>query len=159
MSRGLGDVYKRQRYEQLAGETASLIEDAQAAGTIPSNYPIDGLGDLMRKDGNQEEKMNARVRWDKNNWGASLAWFYLSDFYQSSLTLSDGTRWIVPSHSYWNGSIDYDFDIGSTNTRVRFGINNLTDERAPLADRYFGYFSDAHRDYGRSYYVDVRFSL
>ena len=153
----VGSIYTR--YVQTPGELASMIEDAQAAGTIPSNYPIDGLGDLMRKDGNQEEKMNARVRWDKNSWGASLAWFYLSDFYQSSLTLSDGTRWIVPSHSYWNGSVDYDFDIGSTNTRVRFGINNLTDERAPLADRYFGYFADAHRDYGRSYYVDVRFSL
>jgi len=28
--------------------------------------------------------------------------------------------------------------------------------RAPLADRYFEYYSDAHRDYGRSFYFDVR---
>ncbi len=55
-----------------------------------------------------------------------------------------------------NASIDYDFDIGASNTRLRFGVNNLTNERAPLSDSYFGYSSDAHRDYGRSYYFDVR---
>jgi outer membrane receptor protein involved in Fe transport len=55
-----------------------------------------------------------------------------------------------------NASLDYAFDLGPTETRIRFGINNLTNERAPLADRYFGYFSDAHRDYGRSYYIDAR---
>jgi outer membrane receptor protein involved in Fe transport len=144
------------KYEQTPGDLASLIQDAQDAGTIPSNYEIVGLGDLLKRDGNQEEKMNVRLRWDKNQWGASVAWFYLGDFYQSSLTLDDGTRYKIPSHSYLNASIDYDFDIGRSNTRLRFGINNLTDNRAPLADRYFGYFSDAHRDYGRSFYFDVR---
>jgi outer membrane receptor protein involved in Fe transport len=153
----VGSIYTR--YDQEPGTVASLIADAQDAGVIPSNYPIDGLGDLIQKDGNQEEKMNARVRWRNDRWGASLAWFYLGDFYQSSLTLADGTIYVIPSHSYWNASLDYDFDIGYTNTRLRFGINNLTDERAPLADRYFGYFSDAHRDTGRSFYLDVRFTF
>jgi outer membrane receptor protein involved in Fe transport len=44
-------------------------------------------------------------------------------------------------------------------SRVRLGVNNLTDERAPLADTYFGYFSDAHSDYGRSYYVQLKASF
>ena len=74
---------------------------------IPSNYPIEGLGDLLRRDGNQKKKMNARVRWLKDRWGASLAWFYLGNFYQSSLTLADDTRYVIPSHSYWNASVDY----------------------------------------------------
>jgi len=38
-------------------------------------------------------------------------------------------------------------------------VNNFTDERAPLADRFFGYFADSHRDLGRYYYVDLRLSL
>ncbi len=147
------------KYDQIAGDLAGVIRDAQNAGTIPSNYEIVGLGDLLKRDGNQEEKMNVRLRWDKNQWGASLAWFYLGDFYQSSLTLDDGTRYEIPSHSYMNASVDYDFDIGRSNTRIRFGINNLTDERAPLADRFFGYFADAHRDYGRAYYIDVRLAF
>jgi outer membrane receptor protein involved in Fe transport len=56
----------------------------------------------------------------------------------------------------FNATLDYRFDVNDVDTRVRFGIRNLSNERAPLADRYFGFFSDAHRDFGRSYYVDVR---
>jgi outer membrane receptor protein involved in Fe transport len=153
----MGSVYTR--YVQTPGDLAGSISEAQAAGVIPSNYPIVGLGDLIRKDGNQEEKMNVRIRWSKHTWGASLAWFYLSDFYQSSLTLADGTLYVIPSHSYWNASVDYGFDIGAADMRLRFGVNNLGDERAPLADKYFGYFSDAHRDFGRSYYLDVRLAF
>jgi outer membrane receptor protein involved in Fe transport len=146
------------RYEQIAGPTAQSILDAQDAGLIPVNYPVDGLGDLIQRDGNQEEKMNARLRCDKGNWGASAAWYYIGDFYQSSLTLSDGTLYEIPSHSYFNLSADYAFDVFNSRTRIRLGVNNVADERAPLADRYFGYFADAHRDYGRSYYVDLRMS-
>ncbi len=150
----VGSIYTK--YLQEPGDLATQLVDAQANGTIPANYPIDGLGDLIRRDGNQEQKMNARLRWDKGPWGASLAWFYLSDFYQSSLTLSDGTQYVIPSHSYYNFSADYAFDLWNSETRVRFGINNVSDERAPLADRFFGFFADAHRDYGRSYFIDVR---
>ena len=149
-----GSVYTR--YDQEPGNAAQLLLDAQNAGTLPPNYPVRGFDDLLRRDGNQEQKMNARVNWRYQDWGASLAWFYLSDFYQSSLTLDDGTQWVVPSHSTWNASLDYRFDVFKSDTRVRFGIRNLTNERAPLADRYFGYFSDAHSDLGRSYYLDVR---
>ena len=57
----------------------------------------------------------------------------------------------------WNASVDYRFGTwGDTQTRVRLGINNLTNERAPLADMRFGYFSDVHRDLPMSYYLDVR---
>ena len=103
--------------------------------------------------------MNARVRWDNNDWGASLAWFYLSDFFDSGLTLEDGTQYVIPSHTYWNTNVHYSFKLLNSRSRVRFGINNLTDERAPLSDNYFGYSSDAHRDYGRSYYIDLRMSF
>lgn len=146
-------------YEQKPGAAAQLLVDAQDAGIIPSNYPVDGFADLIRRDGNQSNKWNARVRWRKNNWGVSAAMFYLSDFYQSSLTLSDGQRWVVPSMTRYNASVDYSFDLWASESRVRFGINNLTNERAPLADRYFGYFSDAHSDLGRSYYLDLRMSF
>jgi hypothetical protein len=56
----------------------------------------------------------------------------------------------------FNASVDYYFNVWDTNSRFRFGINNFTDERAPLADRFFGYFADAHRDLGRYFYVDLR---
>jgi outer membrane receptor protein involved in Fe transport len=59
-----------------------------------------------------------------------------------------------------NLKFDYTFHPGDRyNLRARVGINNVADERAPLADRYFGYFSDAHRDLGRSYYLDLKLSF
>jgi len=149
-----GSIYTK--YEQQPGGAAQLLLDASEAGVIPPNYPVRGFDDLLRRDGNQEQKMNARVNWRYDAWGASLSWFYLSDFYQSSLTLADGTLWEIPSHSTFNASVDYSFDLLGARNRVRLGVRNLTNERAPLADRYFGYFSDAHSDLGRSYYVDLR---
>ncbi|MCE2437121.1 MAG: hypothetical protein J4F97_03820 [Pseudomonadales bacterium] len=57
----------------------------------------------------------------------------------------------------WNLTLDYRLeDFIGRYTRLRLGIRNVTGERAPLADRYFGFFSDAHRDYGRYQYFDVR---
>jgi outer membrane receptor protein involved in Fe transport len=47
-------------------------------------------------------------------------------------------------------------DIDSS---IRLGINNVTDERAPLADDTFGYYSDQHRDLGRYYYLNFQFKL
>ena len=149
-----GSVYTR--YQQQPGNAARVLLNAQNAGIIPAEYPVTGFDDILRMDGNQEEKMNARLDWRHNDWGASVAWFYLSDFYQSSLTLSDGTQWVIPSHSTWNASVDYRFEMMGSNMRARLGVRNLTDERAPLADRYFGYFADAHSDMGRAYYFDLR---
>jgi outer membrane receptor protein involved in Fe transport len=158
-----GSIYTR--YDQEPGVLAGILEAAKCTGAdqsgcIPINYPIAGLGDLLRINGNQEEKMNASLRWNKSGWGAAVSWFYLGDFIQDSLDIDNGdgtlTRWVVPSYSTWNLSADYAFDLWSSRTRVRLGVNNVGNERAPLADRYFGYFSDAHRDTGRSYFIDLR---
>ncbi len=152
-----GSIYTL--YTQEPGDLAGSLLAAQAAGTIPANYPVAGLGDLLRNDGNQEEKMNAQARWRGDNWGAALSWFYLGDFFQNSLTLADGTQYVIPAFDYFNGSVDYRFTVNEVDSLVRLGINNLTDERAPLADGFFGFFNDAHSDFGRSYYLDVRFSF
>jgi iron complex outermembrane receptor protein len=107
-------------------------------------------------DGNQDQKHNASIRWRKGDWGASLSGYKLGSFYQSSLTLEDGTKYIIPSVTTYNFSVDYRFDMFNADNRIRLGINNFTDERAPLADRYFGFFADAHSDYGRYFYLDLR---
>jgi outer membrane receptor protein involved in Fe transport len=148
----VGSIYTR--YDQKPGGLTRLLIDAQDAGVLPDHYPVAGFNDLLGQNGNQEEKMNARVRWVKNRWAASAAVFYLGDFYQSSLTLADGSRWVLPSMTTWNINTDYSIDIWQSRTRLRFGVNNLTNERAPLADGAFGYYADVHRDLGRSYYID-----
>ncbi|GAC15322.1 TonB-dependent receptor domain-containing protein [Aliiglaciecola lipolytica] len=146
-------------FEQQAGGDAARLVEAQQSGLIPASYPVSGFADLIGQDGNQKQRHSMRLSWREGDFGASLSGNRIGSFYQSSLTLDDGTRYEIPAMTTFNATFDYTFDYQDIETRLRFGIRNLTDERAPLADRYFGYFSDAHSDYGRSFYVDFRTKL
>lgn len=150
-------------YEQSAGGALAILNGAVESGLIPANYPVNGFDDLVGKDGNQDQRHTARFRWHKEAWGVSLNMLKVGSYYDSSKTLlsDDGveTKYIVPSMTTFNGSIDYKFDMAGTNSRMRIGVKNLTNERAPLFDSYFGFDEDAHSDYGRSYYVEMRSSF
>ena len=145
-----------QKYEQEPGGAALVLLAAQENGTLPANYPVSGFDDLIRKDGNQDDRQSLAISWRKNDFGASTTVYRVGDFFQNSLTLADGTQYVIPSMTTVNATFDYTFHWGDTSARARLGVKNLTDERAPLADRFFGYFADAHRDLGRGYYLDIR---
>ncbi len=148
------------KYEQIAGPLTQALMDAGESGVFPETFSTPtGFGDLLRQDGNQETKYNASLSWRKGDFGARLSYYYLSDFYQSSLGIRDEQRWVIPSMTTYNASFDYVVDLFDTNTRFRFGVNNLSNERAPLADKYYSFWADAHRDYGRYYYLDIRMIL
>ena len=85
------------KFEQTPGGEFSALAAAQAAGQIPADIPIDGFGDLLLQNGNYDEKHRLRVTWSKGPWGASVTGLRKGSFYQSSLTRSDGTRFIIPS--------------------------------------------------------------
>ena len=53
----------------------------------------------------------------------------------------------------------YSFDISDNPARLRFAVRNLEDERAPLADETYGYYSKTHSDLGRNYYLELRVKL
>ena len=147
------------QFEQDAGGDAAVLVEAQENGDIPANFPVAGFADLIGKDGNQEERHSMQLTWRYDQFGASLSGFKVGEFYQDSLTLEDGTRYVIPSMTTYDATVDYRFDYAGASNRVRFGVKNLTDERAPLADAYFGYFSDAHNDYGRYYYLSLKSSF
>lgn len=149
-----------EEFEQEPGGDAQILLDAQADGTLPLNFPIAGFADLIEMDGNQKDRHNLSVAWRLNNWRSAVTAYRVGEFYQDSLTLSDGTRYEIPAMTTYNINADYTFDFeGGPSLRTRIGVNNFTDERAPLADRYFGYFSDSHRDLGRYYYLDLRLNF
>ena len=116
----------------------------------------------LMQEGNMDKKMNASVRWSKGDWGAYVSMLRLDKFYDAdtSIDVNGETQfWWLPAMTTYNASFDYSLDAFGTDTRIRLGINNVTDERAPLCDCRFGYWSDAHRDYGRYWYLDMRFQL
>jgi outer membrane receptor protein involved in Fe transport len=159
---GFGDFRLRyngafyDKYEQLGtGAATTAILEAKAAN--PSIvYPIAGIGDLINFEGNQDQKHSASVSWRLNDWGASLTGMKLGAFYD---ILSTGARYEIPSMTTYNAKVDYSFEVFGTDSRVLLGINNFTDERAPLADSSYGFFQDAHRDWGRYFYLDLRISF
>ena len=149
-----GSFYEK--FEQTAsGVLSTTVLDAKA--TDPTIvYPLVGLGDLLGIEGNQKNRHSASVAWRKDDWAASIQGFRISKFNE---VLSTGDLWPIPAMTTYNAKFDYGFDFGDTDMRIRLGINNVTDERAPIADESYGFFKDAHRDWGRYYYLDLRISL
>ena len=148
-----------EKFEQEAGGNAATLIEAKESGLLPGDIPVVGFDDLVQRDGNQKYKGTLIARWRKDPWGGSLSQTTIGKVYQNSLTLSDGTRYWLDAMTTWNARVDYRFKQQDTPARVRFGVNNLLNERAPLADRYFGFMSDVHRDYGRYIYSDIMFTL
>jgi outer membrane receptor protein involved in Fe transport len=147
-------------YTQVPGPRARALLDAQDSGVLPQTVVIEGFGSLVRKDSNPREKHTMRLNWRRGDWGAAISGVKIGDVYQESLTLADGTRWILSSMTTFNASLDYRFDtFADSRARLRFGVVNFTNERAPLADDSFGYNGDMHRDMPRSYYVDLRLAF
>jgi outer membrane receptor protein involved in Fe transport len=145
-------------YTQLPSGPALELIEAQAAGVLPPDISIAGFADLKRINGNPRWKHTAHVKWRMGDWGASVSGTKLSDAIETRPGLgSDGSQWILEPMTTYNMSVDYSFDAFSDiDARVRFGVVNFTDARAPLSSNRFGYFSDMHRDFGRSFYLDLR---
>ena len=144
-------------YEQLASGPALELIKAEEDGILPPGTAV-GFANLVRQNGNQRWKHTARVNWRSGDWGASVSGTKLSDAIETRPGLgSDGSQWVLKSMSTYNMSADYSFDtFGDVAARVRFGVLNFTDSRGPLSSNRFGYFSDMHRDFGRSWYLDLR---
>jgi iron complex outermembrane receptor protein len=147
------------KFEQKASGQFAELQAKKDNGIIPESIPLRGFGDLLNKDGIYDEKHNFRISWDKGDWGASLSGTKKGAFEQTSLGLRGGVPYIVDAITHLDATVSYNFELSGNKARLRFAVKNLEDERAPTADRYYGFFADAHSDYGRNYYVDLRVSL
>ena len=144
--------------QEPTAEYAKLVA-AQQSGQIPFNITLSGFGDLAGLDGNYVKKTSMKLNYRYGDWGAQISSLKKGDFYQNSETRSDGTRYVIPSMRTVNASVYYNFDIGDNEARIKLAVKNIDDERAPLADRFYGFFADAHQDYGRNYYLDFRLKM
>ena len=99
--------------QQADGDVGTLVK-AKAAGTIPNEekYVINGVGDLIGRDGQQKKRETWSVTWERGNMAASFQSSTIGSFYQAHLTLSDGTRFVIPSHTTYNARFDYTLNAG-----------------------------------------------
>ena len=147
------------KFEQKASGDFAALQAKKDSGEIPESIPLKGFGDLLGKDGVYDNKHSVRVSWDKGPYRVSLTGLKKGSFEQTSLGLKDGVAYVVPSMTTLNLTMSYGFDVRGNKAKVRFAVKNLEDERAPTADRYYGYYADAHSDYGRNYYVDFQLNI
>lgn len=157
----VGSLYEKYTQEGSSG-IALEVQQALDSGELPDWIALRGYGDLLQREGNVKEKFHASMRWSKNDWGAYLSMLYNGKFYDADRSIEVGDQtvnWWLPSMTTYNASFDYGFNALGGDIRLRLGVNNLTDERAPICDCRFGYWSDVHNDYGRSWYLDVRFRM
>ncbi len=148
---------KLRKFDQEADPISAMIIAAQESGNpaTPVNITVPGAGDLMQQNGRPEWRQKAYLKWRKNQWGAGLAYSYVSDFFDTSTTNSAGDLLPIDSYSTIDMYLDYRFngDHFLDNSKLRFGVRNLEDEQPPIADESFGYFSSVHSNRGRYYYL------
>ncbi len=147
------------KFEQKASGEFARLQAEKDAGTIPESIPLKGFGDLLEKDGIYDNKHTLRMSWDKGPYRVSLYGLKKGSFVQTSLGTKNGVPYLIPSMTTMNLTMSYNFNLKDHDARIRFSVKNLEDERAPTADRYYGYYADAHQDYGRNYYVDFTLKM
>ena len=103
-----------------------------------------------------DQKDTLKVNFKRGEWGATLTALRLGELLDTGVKTSDGLVWKIPSMTTANLSVYKNFTLNGNDARLRFMIKNIEDERAPLADGFFGFYSDIHRDEGRHYYLDLR---
>ena len=144
-------------YRQTANPTgpSGIVQAAQAVDpTI--DYPLVGLGNLKNFDGNQSQRSTLSLSWTNGDWGMGLTSNTIGSFFD---VLSNGDRFPVPAMTRHNINVTRWLELGGVESRLRLGVNNFTDERAPVYDGSFGFAQDAHNDYGVFYYADLRFQF
>jgi len=122
------------------------------------------VNNLLFASGAAEWRSTSNIFWRKDQWNAGLGIYHVGETHDAGATTTQAIydslgqpsyiepfftqgrmiyRRVVDSFVTYNLSVGYAFDGASNDllrdTRVRFGVINLTDEEPPLAAESFGY--------------------
>lgn len=142
-------------YLEMAPGMAEL-NAARASGQIDPAITFGGrMGDLIADLGRPEWKWSLSGSWRYQNLTIGAFSQYISSLYDSSLVNSAGDYWTVDSTITANLYAEYQFDDGLlSDTAVRVGLRNITDEEPPLSGA--GYVGTVYQPYGRYWYASIR---
>ena len=142
-------------YRSPSPDIAALI-DARSAGTINAGTTITGGGDLIRQNGRPEWKWSASASWRYEQVTLGVFSQYIGDVDDTGIRDAAGDPWVIDDQITANAYVQYQFEgddwIGDT--RLRFGVRNLTDEKPPLATS--GYLGELYQPYSRYWYASIR---
>ncbi|MGH7026429.1 TonB-dependent receptor [Brevundimonas sp.] len=142
---------------QQANEDHQMLLDGLEDGVI-SGVTVSGVEEQVRRNGRPQWKASSSLTWDNGPWSTGLYTSYVSDYYDTSATITGTTDfWVVEDWLTHNLYVQYEFEDGRmAGTRLRVGARNLTNEEPPLANDRFGYDGAVHSNRGRWWYATVR---
>jgi len=141
--------------DQKYGETLRTLDAAMQDGSLPMTA-IAGFGDLLAVDGAPKRKSYTSIRFRRGDWALGINQNARSSVFESRTVARAGEMWEVVPFKTRNVYADYYTDYNDADLRIRFGVNNYGDERAPLASSRQGYFEDLDNNLRRNFYVDFR---
>ena len=119
----------------------------------PVDFPLVGFGELVKIEGTPKMRTKSTLRLRTGAYTVGLTQTGRSEVLEPDVALRP-----VAAFSRLNAYVDYRFDLNDANARLRFGVNNVHDRRAPLADYRFGFLGDLDNNTRRSFYLDFRVS-
>lgn len=153
-------------FVQSAGPDGQELLDGIAAGIVPLDVTVGGLGELLEVDGRPKWRFSGSVNWESGPVDVGLFGNYVGRVYDTSVSRDDPIVSDDPNANFFpvdpfftmNLSVAYSInnDTPLDGTRLRFAINNLFNEDPPLADETYGFYSDLHSARGRVFHVELR---
>ena len=141
------------KFDQEAGGAAAALV---AAGANP-NVLGASVGSLIRREFFPEWRTTFSATWNSPNemWGAGLFVSHVSDVFEPTVTNSNGDFMTVASMTTANIHVTRYGLLGSESS-IRLGINNLSDEDPPLASEAFGFEGELHSSRARYLFLNAR---
>ncbi|OYU71700.1 MAG: TonB-dependent receptor [Alphaproteobacteria bacterium PA2] len=144
-------------YQKPSPAIAELLA-ARAAGKINAGTTITGGGNLVAQNGRPEWKWNASMTWNLDPFTVGAFTQYVSPIDDTGLLDSAGSPWVIESQLTANLYGEVAFDEGlMSNTKVKVGVRNLTNEQPPLSSN--GFLGTVYQPYSRYWYVSVKKSF
>jgi len=143
---------------EFTREPGPIVDSLYAAredGTINALTPLPDSSQLIAQNGRPEWRGSAGITWDLEPWRVGISAQYVSEIEQIALLSATGTPWIVDDQLTTNLYVQYEFDKAgfASNSKVRVGVRDLTDEGPSLADG--GYLGSVQVPYGRYWYTNL----
>ncbi len=157
------NVARMKRFDIEPSERDLIITDALAAGAIDPSVTVANSGSIIERNGTPKYRGTTTVAWTHpSGFGAGGLARYVGKFIDTGAGLdSNGDPHVIKKWITANAYVQYEHqgDGLLTDTRFRFGINNITDEAPRQDDEIRGFKSSMHNGRGRVFYIDLKKSF
>ncbi len=145
-------------FQDPSADGAALLA-AVNAGIIDSAVDVPGQDSLVEQNGRPKWRGSAGIRFRNGPFGAGVFGRYVGPVVDTSVTGPGGEIFRVDDWYSINLYAQYTIENAgvASNTRLRFGVRNLTDQGPPFADEFAtGFYEELHSSRGRYWYGSIR---